>query len=83
MPLVAWSPLVSVFINGKRVDLSGNTFNVFDLLTEVRAELQQLQQLGAALPTLTAASRSALIEAAAKMDAGPGTVLPLSAPLSL
>ena len=31
-------PMNGVFINGLRVDLGGNTFNVFDLLAEVRTE---------------------------------------------
>jgi len=29
-------PLNSLFINGKRTDLGGNTFNLFDLLLEVQ-----------------------------------------------
>lgn len=65
-------PMNGVFINGLRVDLGGNTFNVYDLLAEMRTELSQLGQLKAALPGLTPSSRAALIDAAAKMDRGGG-----------
>lgn len=38
-------PMNSMFINGKRVDLSASTFNIFDLFADIRGELQTLSKL--------------------------------------
>lgn len=38
-------PPNSVFINGLRLDLAGNTFNVYDLLQEVRDEIRHMEKL--------------------------------------
>ena len=38
-------PVNSVFVNGARVALDGNTFNVYDLLAEVRALSRPLSHI--------------------------------------
>lgn len=59
--------LNSMYVNGIRIDLSGATFNIYDLLKQVRFEITQLEQLEAL--NLPASLQAGLRHAALKLSA--------------